>query len=82
MLNMVVRIIDKKTKVIRLLKENPAGLTIVDIANALGISRHTVAIVLAELRGADKIKIKEMGMAKLHYLKEDKDEISYYDSSI
>ena len=53
-----------------MLKKNTDGLTIVEIARLLKISRNTVAVVLAELRGAELIRIREVGRAKLHYLKE------------
>ncbi len=60
----------KKELVVELLKKNTDGLTIVEIARLLKISRNTVAVVLAELRGAELIRIREVGRAKLHYLKE------------
>ena len=59
-----------KTKtelVIDLLKKNSDGLTIVEIANLLKISRNTVAVALAELKGAQLIRIREVGKAKLNY---------------
>ena len=57
----------KKELVIELLKKNTDGLTIVDIATELKISRNTVAVALAELKGAELIRIRPIGMAKLHY---------------
>lgn len=59
-----------KTKielVIEFLKKNTEGSTIIEIATALKISRNTVAVVLAELKGAEKIRIRPVGKAKLHY---------------
>ena len=61
--------ISKKELVIRILKKNMDGLTIIEIANILKISRNTVAVALAELKGADMIRIRPVGMAKLHYWK-------------
>jgi Mn-dependent DtxR family transcriptional regulator len=58
---------DKKRLVINLLKKNTDGLTIVEIARALKISRNTVAVALAELKGAELIRIRPVGIAKLHY---------------
>lgn len=58
-----------KELVVDLLKKNPEGLTITDIASKLEISRNTVAIILAELKGAEKIRMRNVGMAKLHYWK-------------
>lgn len=61
----------KKDLVIRLLKNSADGLTVVEIANALTISRNTAAVALAELKGADMVRIRPVGMAKLHYFKGD-----------
>ncbi len=55
--------------IIELLKKKTDGLTIVEIAKELKISRNTAAVALAELKGADKIRVRQVGMAKLHYLK-------------
>jgi len=60
----------KRDLVIELLKKNTDGLTIVEIAGMLKISRNTAAVVLAELKGAELLRIREVGRAKLHYLKE------------
>jgi DNA-binding transcriptional regulator LsrR (DeoR family) len=58
---------DKKELVKNLLKKDRDGLTIVEIARKLGISRNTVAVALAELKGAGLIRIRPVGIAKLHY---------------
>ncbi len=52
-----------------LLKKNTDGLTIIEIARALKISRNTVPVTLAELKGENKIRIRPVGKAKLHYWK-------------
>lgn len=57
----------KKELVVDLLKRNRDGLTVVEIARELGISRNTVAVALAELVGAGKIRVRPVGIAKLHY---------------
>lgn len=57
----------KKDLVTELLKKDTEGLTTVEIAKKLKISRNTVAVVLAELKGANKIRIRPVGIAKLHY---------------
>jgi len=57
----------KKELVIDLLKKNSDGLTIVEIAKILSISRNTVSVALAELKGAELIRIRPIGKAKLHY---------------
>ena len=62
----------KKELVVELLKKNSDGLTIIEIARGLKISRNTVAVVLAELKGAEQIRIRPIGKAKLNYWKGDK----------
>ncbi len=57
----------KRELVINLLKSDPEGLTITEIASKLKISRNTVAVILAELKGAEKIRVRNVGMAKLNY---------------
>ena len=59
----------KKSEVVRLLKGDKDGLTVVEISKKLKISRNTVAVVLAELKGAELIRIRPVGVAKLHYWK-------------
>lgn len=59
----------KKEGVIRLLKRHKEGLTVIEIARLLKISRNTVAVYLAELKGEGKIWIRNIGMAKLNYWK-------------
>ena len=60
----------KKELVKNILRKNTDGLTITEIASILKISRNTVAVALAELKGAEEIRIREVGKAKLNYLKE------------
>jgi len=59
----------KKELVIELLKKNTDGFTILEIAKELKISRNTVPVILAELKGAGLIRIRPIGRAKLHYWK-------------
>ena len=69
----------KKELVIELLKKNSDGLTIIEIARALKFSRNTIAIILAELKGAELVRIRPIGKAKLHYWKGGKRwELNYY----
>jgi len=64
----------KKEVIAELLKKNLMGLTIVEISKLLKISRNTVAIALAELKGEQVIMIRPVGKAKLHYWKGSKNE--------
>ena len=57
-----------------MLKKDSDGLTIVEIARILKISRNTAAVALAELKGAELIRIRPVGIAKLHYWKGGKNE--------
>ena len=58
---------EKKELVSDLLKRDNEGLTIIEIASKLKISRNTASIALAELRGAGFIRVRPVGKAKLHY---------------
>jgi DNA-binding NarL/FixJ family response regulator len=60
---------DRQNKILVLLRKNTDGLTIQEIARALKISRNTVPVILAELKGANKIRVRPVGKAKLHYIK-------------
>ncbi|MFH1501043.1 MAG: hypothetical protein ABIE22_03815 [archaeon] len=59
----------KKEEIVRLLKKNTDGLTIIEISKILRFSRNTSAVYLAELKGEGKLRIRAVGMAKLHYWK-------------
>jgi Mn-dependent DtxR family transcriptional regulator len=63
------RTMERRKELIKLLKKNTDGLTIIEIAKELKISRNTVPVVLAELKGAKLIRIRPVGKAKLHYWK-------------
>ena len=57
----------KRQLVENLLKKHLEGLTVIEIANLLKISRNTVAVALAELKGAELIRVRPIGKAKLNY---------------
>ena len=63
---------EKKELVINLLKTNTDGLTVIEIANILKISRNTVAVALDELNKEGLIRIRPIGMARLNYWKNEK----------
>ena len=54
---------------VELLKKDTDGLTVVEIARRLGISRNTASVALAELKGENVLRIRAVGVAKLHYWK-------------
>lgn len=57
----------KKEQVVKLLKKNTDGLSILEIAKFLKISRNSVPVILAELKGEGKIRVRPIGRVKLHY---------------
>jgi len=63
---------NKKEAIVELLKKNTDGLTVIEISKILKISRNTVAVVLAELKGAEMIRVRLVGKAKLNYWKGEK----------
>jgi len=58
---------DKREEIKNLIKNNPEGLTIQDLVNKSDSSWNTVTKILASLEGEKKIKIRQVGQAKLHY---------------
>ena len=65
---------EKKSLIKDLLKKHTEGLTIIEIARALHMSRNTAAVGLAELKGAELLFVRNVGIAKLHYLKNKKNQ--------
>jgi DNA-binding transcriptional ArsR family regulator len=61
---------DIKNKILSILRKNPEGLTISKMASLVGIHRNTIPRYLYELKGEEKVRIREIGMAKLFYLNE------------
>lgn len=58
---------ENREKVIKALKENPEGFTISELSEKLELSRQTVSNVFAYLEGAERVKIRKAGMAKIYY---------------
>ncbi len=57
-------------KIIKFLKEKPInGLTITELVKTSKLSRHIVLTALAKLEGANKVFIRNAGMAKIYFLK-------------
>ncbi len=59
----------KKDIIEKLLRKETDGLTISELSKILKISRNTVAVALAELKGEGNVRVREVGMCKLHYWK-------------
>ncbi|MBU0459552.1 MAG: hypothetical protein KJ597_01000 [Nanoarchaeota archaeon] len=51
------------------LKKNQAGYTVSELSTKLKVSRHTISNIFAFLEGAQKISIRQAGMAKIYYWK-------------
>ena len=56
------------SRIIELLKENPRGLTVLDISRRININRNSVAKYLAILRTSGQIEEQPVGPAKVYYL--------------
>jgi len=65
--NIAQKMVSKKQQVENILKKHSEGLTIIEISKLAKISRNTTSVALAELKGEQRIKIRPVGMAKLHY---------------
>jgi hypothetical protein len=59
-----------RTLIINILRKNPDGLTLTSIAELTGLHRHTATKYIYELKGAGVINERDVGPAKLCYLKE------------
>ena len=62
---------DRET-VIKELKAKKEGFTVSELASKLKVSRHTISNIFAFLEGAEKVKIRQAGMAKIYYWKDEK----------
>jgi len=61
-----------REKIIRELKKNPDGFTVSELSKKLILSRQTISNCFAFLEGAEKVKIRQVGMAKVYYSVEGK----------
>lgn len=57
-----------KRRIVSILRQNPRGLTISKIAKLVGVHRSTIPKHLYELKGENKVTIREVGVARLFYL--------------
>ncbi len=59
---------DKNREIItKELKKNPNGFTISELSKKLNLSRQTISNCFAFLEGAQKVKIRKTGMAKIYF---------------
>ena len=58
---------DNRKRIIKELEKNPNGFTVSELSKKLNISRQTVANCFAFLEGAQKVKIRQAGMAKIYF---------------
>ena len=65
---------DIRNELVEILRKHPEGLTIVEIEKILKVSKHTAAKYIYQLIGEGLIHQREVGTAKLCYLKDEKDE--------
>ena len=57
--------------VINELRKRKEGYTVSELASKMGVSRHKIANVFAFLEGAEKVHIRQAGMAKIYYWRKD-----------
>jgi response regulator of citrate/malate metabolism len=60
----------KVKKIKEALKDKPKGLTIAEISKATGLGRITVKKYLLYLLGKKEVEMRQVGPAKIFYLKE------------
>lgn len=62
-----------KEKILKLLEGNSEGLTIQEVAESLNINRVTSSKYLSVLVAEGKVRVREVGNARLHYPKEEEE---------
>lgn len=62
---------DIEKEILNLLKKRKYGLTIEEVSDELDINRGTASKYLFVLSTGDKVHVRKVGKAKLHYLKKD-----------
>lgn len=67
----MLRAMNVKNKLIDTLKKNPQGLTITELVKESELSRSAIIVQLAKLEGANKVKVRIAGMAKIYSLIEE-----------
>jgi len=59
---------EELTRICEVLRENPKGMAVRDIADAIGMNRNTVSRYLDMLRVAGQVEMKTYGKAKVFYI--------------
>lgn len=59
-----------REKIIEVLEKRPGGLSISEIAESTGLHRNTVSKIIEEMENKGEVKMKEIGKAKIYFLKE------------
>jgi hypothetical protein len=65
-----MKTVSKKDIIIKLLKENPDGMTVQDISEKGAMSRITATIYIHELLGGEVVTERKIGAYRLFNLKE------------
>ena len=60
-----------KESVVEILKGNPGGLIIRELAEKSDLSRFTVRVILSELIAKELVRVRNIGRAKMHHWKEE-----------
>ena len=58
---------EARIRIIKELKSNQEGYTISELSKKLKLSRQTISNCFAFLEGAQKVNIRQAGMAKIYY---------------
>ena len=58
---------ESQEKIIKILEENPSGLSISEIARRIGLHRNTISPNVKQLVEKNKLKYKMVGQAKVYY---------------
>lgn len=61
-----------RERIIKELKKDSKGFTVSELAKKLNLSRQTIANCFAYLEGANKVTIRQVGMAKIYFWEEKK----------
>jgi len=57
-----------KPKIVKYLRSHPEGTMILDLADSLGVHRHTARKYVNVLKDEGKVNIRKIGVAKLCYV--------------